>query len=209
MVELRWPSPVKISVLLLEILGKAKVIRLILDIPPKYLNCEYFNRENGSVLATAGMSADAQYLVKVLGQKLEFYEYQHDKKMPTPSVAQLLQCILYGKRFFPYFVWNTLGGLDKDGKGCVFSYDPVGNYERRPYNCGGSAQSLIQPFLDNQVGRQHLGDQLEMSIEETKRVVMDAFTSATERDIYTGDFVEIFTVTKQGTSKEIFPLKRD
>lgn len=67
------------------------------------------------MLATAGMSADAQYLVKVLGNRLEWYEYSHDKKMPTPSVAQLLQVILYGKRFFPYFVWNTLGGLDENG----------------------------------------------------------------------------------------------
>ena len=95
------------------------------------------------------------------------------------------------------------------GVGCVYSYDPVGNYERRPYNCGGSAQSLIQPFLDNQVGRLHLYDTVEMTIEDTKRVVMDAFTSATERDIYTGDFVEIFTVTKAGISKEMFPLKKD
>ena len=91
----------------------------------------------------------------------------------------------------------------------MFSYDPVGNYERRPYNCGGSAQSLIQPFLDNQVGGNHLNGLVEYSIEETKRIVMDAFTSATERDIYTGDNVEIFTVTRQGVVKEIFPLKRD
>lgn len=78
--------------------------------------------------------------------------------MRTAAVAQMLSTMLYGKRFFPYFVWNTLGGLDENGinilmkgKGCVFSYDPVGNFELRPYNCGGSASHLIQPFLDNQV----------------------------------------------------------
>ena len=67
------------------------------------------------MLGTAGMSADAQTLVKVVGKRLEWYEHQHGKKMSTPSLAQLMQTILYGKRFFPYFVWNTLGGLDENG----------------------------------------------------------------------------------------------
>ena len=84
--------------------------------------------------------------------------------MSAPAIAQMLSTMLYGKRFFPYYVWNTLGGLDADGKsvgdspshtllgkGCVFSYDPVGNFEKRLWNCAGSAGHLIQPFLDNQV----------------------------------------------------------
>ena len=37
------------------------------------------------------------------------------------------------------------------GKGCVFSFDPVGSYEREVYRAGGSAASMLQPLLDNQV----------------------------------------------------------
>jgi 20S proteasome alpha/beta subunit len=33
----------------------------------------------------------------------------------------------------------------------VYSFDPVGSFEREPYRAGGSGASLIQPFLDNQV----------------------------------------------------------
>ena len=71
--------------------------------------------------------------------------------MSAPALAQMLSVILYGKRMFPYYVWNTLGGLDENGKGSVFSYDPVGNYEKHLYNCSGSAGHLIQPFLDSRV----------------------------------------------------------
>jgi 20S proteasome subunit beta 6 len=46
---------------------------------------------------------------------MQWYQYQHAKNMSTPALAQMLSTVLYGKRFFPYFVWNTLGGLDQDG----------------------------------------------------------------------------------------------
>ena len=97
------------------------------------------------------MFADGKALVQRLEQQLELYTYNHDKAMSAPALAQMLSVILYGKRFFPYYVWNTLGGLDEHGAGAVFSYDPVGNYEKHLYNCSGSAGHLIQPFLDSRV----------------------------------------------------------
>jgi 20S proteasome subunit beta 6 len=110
-----------------------------------------FKLSNGSVLATGGMFADAKALVQVLEQQLETYSFNHSKLMSSTALAQMLSVILYGKRFFPYYVWNTLGGLDENGMGAVFSYDPVGNYEKHLYNCSGSAGHLIQPFLDSRV----------------------------------------------------------
>lgn len=38
------------------------------------------------------------------------------------------------------------------GTGAVYSFDPVGSYEREACRAAGAAQALIQPFLDNQVG---------------------------------------------------------
>ena len=37
------------------------------------------------------------------------------------------------------------------GSGAVYSFDPVGSYERETCRAAGAAQSLVQPFLDNQV----------------------------------------------------------
>lgn len=37
------------------------------------------------------------------------------------------------------------------GSGAVYSFDPVGSYEREACRAAGAASSLVQPFLDNQV----------------------------------------------------------
>lgn len=33
----------------------------------------------------------------------------------------------------------------------MYSFDPVGSYEREACRAAGAAQALVQPFLDNQV----------------------------------------------------------
>lgn len=37
----------------------------------------------------------------------------------------------------------------------MYSFDPVGSYERETCRAAGAAQSLVQPFLDNQVRTKH------------------------------------------------------
>lgn len=36
--------------------------------------------------------------------------------MTSGAIAAMLSTILYGRRFFPYYVYNIIGGLDEDGK---------------------------------------------------------------------------------------------
>jgi len=58
---------------------------------------------------------------------------------------------MYGRRFFPYYTNTVITGLDTDGKGCAFSFDPVGSMTQQHYACEGSAMSLILPILDEGV----------------------------------------------------------
>mgnify|MGYP001794622099 CR=1 FL=1 len=40
-------------------------------------------------------------------------------------------------------------------------------------------------------------------------LIKDVFTSAAERDIYTGDAIQIQVIDKAGSKTEVFPLRKD
>ena len=39
--------------------------------------------------------------------------------MPLRAIARLIQTMLYAQRFFPYYVYNILGGIEEDGESLV------------------------------------------------------------------------------------------
>lgn len=47
--------------------------------------------------------------------------------------------------------YRTLIVVFFPGRGAVYSFDPVGSYQRDTYKAGGSASAMLQPLLDNQV----------------------------------------------------------
>ncbi|RNA26985.1 proteasome subunit beta type-1 [Brachionus plicatilis] len=169
-----------------------------------------------TVMGSVGFHGDCITFNKTLQIRLRMYEYENNKKASTPAVAQLVSTMLYSRRFFPYYVNTIIAGLTNDGQGCVYSYDPVGSYEREVYRAGGSSAALIQPLLDSQLGQKNQGSfelnrsyTVKMSKEEVVALVKDIYTSATERDIYTGDAVFINVITKDGVVTEHFKLRRD
>jgi 20S proteasome alpha/beta subunit len=95
------------------------------------------------VLSVVGFAADGDALKERLDTIVKMYKYQHGKPMSVSACAQRLSHILYNKRFFPYYVHAILAGLDEEGKGALYSYDPVGSYEREQCRAAGAAASLI------------------------------------------------------------------
>jgi 20S proteasome subunit beta 6 len=168
------------------------------------------------MIASAGFDGDRSQLHKVLTFRSENYESFHKKPMSCPAMAQMLGNTLYYKRFFPYYTFNLCAGLDEHGRGCVYTYDAIGSHERVAVSCQGSGKDLIQPVLDNQLRAPSILEMppkvaiTSLTLEEASEIVKIAFSAASERDIYTGDAVEIFVMTPEnGVTKEVLPLRRD
>jgi 20S proteasome subunit beta 6 len=93
----------------------------------------------------------------------------------------------------------------------AFSYDAVGSFERVKYSSSGTGQSLIQPFLDNQVAKlnQTIKSGAPVTSADVVDFVKDALTSAGERDIYTGDSIDLAVIDASGIRILVQPLKKD
>lgn len=115
-----------------------------------------------------------------------------------------------------------IGGLDEEGKGALYSYDPVGSYERHMCRAAGAASSLIMPFLDGTVdlknryqpgsGEGHdLAPMVAMPLprKEVEDLVVDSFSGATERHIEVGDMLQMLVITKSGIEEVFHELKKD
>jgi len=179
-------------------------------------NSKVMKLSDKCIMATAGFKGDARTLQKTLLSRQVVYQHNHEKPMSCPAMAQLLSNTLYYKRFFPYYTFNMLGGLDNEGKGAVYTYDAIGSYERTGYSCQGSGQALIMPVLDNQLKTESplvlpatTGGATPLTQEEAVDLVKDCFATAGERDIYTGDTVEIYVINSTGVHLETLELKLD
>lgn len=170
-----------------------------------------FKLSDKCVLGSGGCWCDILTFTRFLEARMKMYLHEHHKPMSTPAVAQLISTMLYYKRFFPYYISNVLAGLDEEGKGCIYCYDPIGHSERVDYHAGGSASALLQPLLDNQIGFKNMeGVKPEPpTVERAISIVKDVFISAAERDIYTGDSVVMFVIDKDGIREERLALRRD
>merc|ERR1712232_388049 len=139
------------------------------------------------VIASCGMKSDAITLHKHMKARIVMYEHQHRKPPSTVAIAQMLSTMLYYKRFFPYYTFNVLSGVDDEGKGAVYHYDAIGSYERVPYTTSGSGSSLVMGVLDCQIegGNQQI-KKPELTKQQLVELSKDCLSSVGERDIYTG-----------------------
>ncbi|XBW35488.1 hypothetical protein QEN19_001061 [Hanseniaspora menglaensis] len=216
---------------------KIKVISPPVTKEMKLESTDIVGTKNSVLFGTNGFSADGDALTKAFEENWKWYVHDQNSNVETgfeflnenneekesfmsmQSAARNVQHLLYGKRFFPYYVHTILAGLDEEGKGCVYSFDPVGSYEREQCRVGGAGASLIMPFLDNQVNfkNQYIPGtnsterrKIEyLSLDECLKLVKDAFTSVTERHITVGDGLEIFIIDKNGVRSEYHALKKD
>lgn len=162
-------------------------------------------------ILSAGMYADYTNLWKILDERIKLYRLNLEKAPTTSAIAAMLAKILYEKRFFPFYAFNIIAGLDDSGDYVVYSYDAVGSYDKHEIRTLGDSSDMIQPFLDNQfTAYNSIQKPAPKTPEEIIEIVVDAFQCAAERDITCKDGVEVMAF-KHGTQfmDKLFPLRKD
>ena len=119
--------------------------------------------------------------------------------------------ILFSTISFTILILSFKGGLNEEGKGVIYGYDPVGCVEELVHCSGGAGVTLMQSLLDNQVDKKNQSnvEKRPLTLEEAEKLIYDCFISAAEREIHVGDGVCMRIVTKNGIEEKFMALRRD
>ncbi len=141
----------------------------------------------GALTIAGGVSA-AQNLISTLRAETNLYEARRGKDMSMQALSTLTGNLLRTGAF--YIVQPILGGVDEEGPH-VYSIDPLGSVIEEEYTVTGSGSQYALGVLE----QEHRDD---LTVEEAKTVAARAIKSAVERDLASGNGINLAVVTEAG-----------
>lgn len=157
------------------------------------------------------MFADYQNFWRLLDNRLNWYRMNHGTELSSTAIASLVSRMLYEKRFFPCYAFNLVVGFNDEDKPVIWKYDAIGSYGEVTYGVAGSSKFFLLPLLDNQLENYNgIQKPEKKTVEQGVQLLIDGFSGCTERDINTGDRVDLVILNKDGTSEHrTSPLRFD
>ena len=177
-----------------------------------HIDCRHksriFQMTSKSMICATGFQGDVEAFITRMRNIVTTYSQDHFKEISTESLAHCVSNVLYSRRFFPYYVNILVAGMGRNGEGLLYGYDPVGTIECHKYDVNGSGSALGTSILDAAFGTIHENTKPfpYPTLDKAKEILRDAMCSVAERDIYTGDALEIAVFTGDGMQIEEFPL---
>jgi proteasome beta subunit len=130
-------------------------------------------------ITIAGLVGDAQVLTRYLKAEVSLYRLRRSAPLTAEGAATLLANILSGNRYYPYYAWLILGGVDSKGSH-VFSVDPAGGCIEDRFVSVGSGSTILYGLLEEGYSR-------DMSTSDGVDLALRGLTAAMKRDSASGD----------------------
>ncbi|MFB6156912.1 MAG: archaeal proteasome endopeptidase complex subunit beta [Haloferacaceae archaeon] len=141
-------------------------------------------------LTIAGSVSAAQSLIRSLKAEVRLYETRRGEDMSMQALSTLTANFLRSGAFF--IVAPLLGGVDEDGPH-VYSLDPLGGMTEEDYAVSGSGSQYALGVLEREY-------EAEGSVDDARRVAARAIDSAVERDVASGNGINVAEVTADGVT---------
>ena len=145
-----------------------------------------------AALTIAGGVSAAQSLISSLRAEVRLYEARRGEHMSMEALSTLTGNFLRSGAFF--IVAPLLGGVDEEGAH-VYSFDPVGGMSEEEYAVSGSGSQYALGVLE-----QEFEEGLSMDAAQT--VAARSIKSALERDLASGNGINVARVTADGVDIE-------
>ncbi|MFW9928098.1 MAG: proteasome subunit beta [Candidatus Thorarchaeota archaeon] len=152
-------------------------------------------------MAISGLVSDAMSLVDLMRAELRLYEFENGFEANVKTTASLVGKICHqGYRSFQfYYVQLIIGGADETG-GHIFTVDPSGAVSEDNYMVIGSGSLFSLSKLED-------GWKDNMTKEEAVKLAKTALSLSVSRDLYTGDGMDFYVITKDKVDHTKLTLK--
>ncbi|MEM4244840.1 MAG: proteasome subunit beta [Candidatus Nanoarchaeia archaeon] len=146
-------------------------------------------------ITTAGLVSDIQLLTKIIKAQLKLIEIRRAKKTTVKQAANLLGGLVYSNirrmSMVPGIVGFILGGRDLSGFH-LYNLGVDGSItEVEDYAADGSGMQFATGVLESLYKK-------DMTVNDGIKLAVTAINTAIQRDIATGNGIDVVTITKDG-----------
>jgi len=161
-----------------------------------------------ALVAFTGGVADAQLVKKMVEAEIRLKELKTRTKPTTAEIAHLLSLMTYkgirAPSMIPNIVGTLLAGINESGEIELYTIEPAGGvYQVKEYDANFSSG---MPYILGLLERQY---KKGLSVQEGVELAKECLKSSTQRDVGSGNGIDIFALTKEGIkhiiSEEIIP----
>ncbi len=140
-------------------------------------------------VACAGLVADMQLLTLQIAALARIRKMELKREVPTNSIAKMISGTMYERRFFPFLTQVIVGGVVDEPT--IYTLDPLGSVLPDEYAAVGTGAEIALGVLDPQFKK-------DMTEQEAVDLATRAIRSATMRDSFTGDGIDVMIIDSDG-----------
>ena len=138
----------------------------------------------------AGSVGDGQVMIRTIQAEVALYRMRRGAQIRVESAATLAANILNTNRYYPYFAWLIVGGVDPSG-GHVFALDAGGGSIEDRFVSIGSGSPFAYGILEDAWKE-------TPSVSEGVDLSLRGLTAAMKRDAASGDGYAVAEITQAG-----------
>ncbi|MFH1641831.1 MAG: proteasome subunit beta [Nanoarchaeota archaeon] len=151
-------------------------------------------------VTVAGSVSDVQLLIKIITAELKLKKIRSGRDVTVKEAVNLLSSMVYGNirqmSMIPSISHFIMGGIDDSGFHC-YDLSPDGSIiETDEYVSSGSGSVMAYGVLETLY-------KPGLSVDEATAIGVKAINAAVQRDIASGNGIDVVTITKEGVKKTL------
>jgi len=154
------------------------------------------------VAAWTGGAADAFLSEKVVAAELRLKELRSHSRPSIKESANLIGMMFYrnirAPSMIPHIVGLLVAGVNEDGSTELYTIEPAGGvYKVKEYDANFSSG---MPYMLGLLERHYKKD---ITVEKAVELAKECLKSSTQRDVGSGNGIDVYTITKSGIKHEV------